>query len=249
MDYFGARYYLAAVGRWGSVDPSDAADRMAEWSTYQYAKGDPTGMVDRQGRCPKAFGGDGKTKTSSDCPPGSAGRNRYTSGAVEPAPLDPTVFFGGWTSVAARTGEGLLAKVAQLLASMFERKVVATAAADATSVVATRGGAEMVSLYRVVGDAELQIIESSGGRIAASLSGLEVKYFSATPEGAASYAKQAVSRFGDAPYTLVETQIARSSLHTQVARQVDRNVPAVALPNMFLSTLTPAKIWTLMPIP
>src|SRR6478609_1164367 len=89
--------------------------------------------------------------------------------------------------------------------------------------VVAEGAGETVSLFRAVGDAELGVIESSGGRIPASLSGLESKYFSATAEGASSYARQAVRGFGDAPYTLVESQISRSSLPADVLLQVDRN--------------------------
>jgi hypothetical protein len=113
---------------------------------------------------------------------------------------------------------------------------------------AEAGGGGMVSLYRAVGDAELGVIESTG-RVPASLSGLESKYFSATAEGAASYARQAVRGFGDAPYTLVETQIPRSSLPADVLMQVDRNVPAVVLPNTHLPLLGPAKVWSFMPVP
>lgn len=106
----------------------------------------------------------------------------------------------------------------------------------------------MVSVFRAVGPEELQVIQSSG-RVPASLSGLESKYFSATAEGAASYARQAVRGFGDAPYTLVEAQISRSSLSADVLMQVDRNVPAVVLPNAHLPLLGPAKVWSFMPIP
>lgn len=114
--------------------------------------------------------------------------------------------------------------------------------------VSTGSGGEMVSLYRAVGDAELGIIRSTG-RIPESLSGLEVKYFSATPEGAASYARQAVRGFGDAPYTLVETQIPRSALPADVLLQVDGTVPAVVLPNTHLSMLKPVNVWPFMPVP
>jgi RHS repeat-associated protein len=110
------------------------------------------------------------------------------------------------------------------------------------------GGGEMVSLYRAVGDAELGVIRSTG-RIPESLSGLEVKYFSATPEGAAAYARQAVRGFGDAPYTLVDTQVPRSALPADVLLQVDRNVPAVVLPNTHLPLLRPANVWPFMPVP
>jgi len=52
MDYFGARYYLPALGRWGSVDP--AADSMPEWSSYVYVSNSPMATVDPDGRLPQA---------------------------------------------------------------------------------------------------------------------------------------------------------------------------------------------------
>jgi RHS repeat-associated protein len=52
LDYFGARYYLAALGRWGQVDPAPFADRMPEWSPYSYVKNEPSRSVDANGECP-----------------------------------------------------------------------------------------------------------------------------------------------------------------------------------------------------
>ncbi len=52
LDYFGARYYASAIGRWTSVDPAVAADAMPEWSTFAYARNEPLGRVDPDGRCP-----------------------------------------------------------------------------------------------------------------------------------------------------------------------------------------------------
>lgn len=139
---------------------------------------------------------------------------------------------------------------ASRLASAEERRGNWDAATTDTSDVphAARAGGETVSLFRAVGDAELKVIQASG-RVPASLSGLEVKYFSATAEGASSYARQAVRGFGDAPYTLIETQVSRSSLPASVLQQVDRNVPAVILPNSQLPSLGPAQVWTHMPVP
>src|SRR5262249_36256179 len=69
------------------------------------------------------------------------------------------------------------------------------------------GAAEVATtrLWRAVGDAELAAIEGSGA-VQMSPSGLEFKYFSATEEGAALYAKQAVQGLGDAPYSFITTE-------------------------------------------
>ena len=48
LHYFGARYYMPAVGRWGSVDP--LADEYPGWSPYTYVMGDPLNNFDPDGR-------------------------------------------------------------------------------------------------------------------------------------------------------------------------------------------------------
>jgi len=48
MDYFGARYYLPALGRWASVDP--AMDAMPGWSPYNYVYDNPVLHVDPDGK-------------------------------------------------------------------------------------------------------------------------------------------------------------------------------------------------------
>jgi RHS repeat-associated protein len=50
LSYFGARYYMPALGRWGAVDP--LADEFAGWSGYNYVMGNPSGLVDPDGRVP-----------------------------------------------------------------------------------------------------------------------------------------------------------------------------------------------------
>ena len=48
LDYFGARYYMPALGRWSSVDP--LADKYAAWSAYSYALNNPLALIDSDGR-------------------------------------------------------------------------------------------------------------------------------------------------------------------------------------------------------
>jgi RHS repeat-associated protein len=57
LHYFGARYYMAALGRWTSVDPP--ADSFPDLSPYNYVKGNPVGYTDPDGLCPPADTNDG----------------------------------------------------------------------------------------------------------------------------------------------------------------------------------------------
>ncbi|MGH8543093.1 MAG: RHS repeat domain-containing protein [Gammaproteobacteria bacterium] len=50
LDYFGARYYMAALGRWTTVDPP--ADSFPEWSPYNYVFNNPLLFTDPFGLCP-----------------------------------------------------------------------------------------------------------------------------------------------------------------------------------------------------
>lgn len=50
MSYFGARYYMPALGRWAAVDP--LADAFPGWSGYNYVLGNPASTVDPDGRIP-----------------------------------------------------------------------------------------------------------------------------------------------------------------------------------------------------
>lgn len=48
MSYFGARYYMPALGRWAAVDP--LADGYAGWSPYNYVLGNPGSNIDPDGQ-------------------------------------------------------------------------------------------------------------------------------------------------------------------------------------------------------
>jgi RHS repeat-associated protein len=50
LDYFGARYYMPALGRWGAVDP--VLDGIAGWSPYNYVSDNPAAATDPDGLQP-----------------------------------------------------------------------------------------------------------------------------------------------------------------------------------------------------
>lgn len=52
LDYFGARSYASAIGRWTTVDPPVAADSTPQWNPYGYVKGNPVTYSDPFGFCP-----------------------------------------------------------------------------------------------------------------------------------------------------------------------------------------------------
>jgi RHS repeat-associated protein len=53
LDYFGARYYMPALAKWGGVDP--LSEKHPEWSPYNYVLGDPLILLDPDGRQVSAF--------------------------------------------------------------------------------------------------------------------------------------------------------------------------------------------------
>lgn len=52
LDYFGARYYMPAIGRWGSVDPLALDPAQVDKSPYAYSWNNPATLTDPDGRIP-----------------------------------------------------------------------------------------------------------------------------------------------------------------------------------------------------
>ena len=122
---------------------------------------------------------------------------------------------------------------------------------DAALLVAAPFGAayasaRTISLFRAVGPAELADIFETG--VFRNLGSAEGKYFTTSGESAASYAKQAVSGFGDPAYTLVETRAPSSILNGLTSATVDRGIPAWVVPDSRLPGLVP-RVLDRMPMP
>jgi hypothetical protein len=121
-------------------------------------------------------------------------------------------------------------------------------AGSAAGEAGTAGG-EATSLFRAVNPTELEDITANSGAFR-NPPGVEVKYFSTSPEGAASYARQT---FGtglyEGPYTVVGTQIPSSMITPEMTVTVDRGISTVVVPTQTLPALEPARIFNFTPLP
>jgi hypothetical protein len=82
-----------------------------------------------------------------------------------------------------------------------------------------------------------------------NIEGLEVKYFSTSAEGAASYARQAAKSFGDGPFTIVETSIPSRMISPSMRVTVARGVQSVVVPTSSLPALSTPQVWIFVPVP
>jgi RHS repeat-associated protein len=224
LTYFGARYYLAALGQWSSPDPMMEAT--PEWSSYHYVLGNPVLYTDPFGltRCPP------------DCPTFTAAQQQAV--------------FQAMGQIAPELNRELVTFLPKNVAMAVGGNLVGAAVTRvAAGVAGARSGT--TTLYRVVKAEELAGIEASSGgfsNVAASAGG---KYFATTAAGAAQYAKMASKGFGEGPFTLVSTRISTKALQAakDIGATVDRGIASVRLPEGLLRTLSPAQVHTSMPIP
>lgn len=102
------------------------------------------------------------------------------------------------------------------------------------------------TLYRAVGPAELVDIQAT--QAFRNLGSAEGKYFTTSAKEASAYAKQAVTAFGDQPYTIVSTEVSMSIFKGLLPASVDGGITAWVIPGMRLEGLTP-KIFNFSPLP
>ena len=70
--------------------------------------------------------------------------------------------------------------------------------------------------------------------------GSEGKYFTTSAEEAAVYAKEAVTKFGDAPYTIIKTKGPQSLVDaTDATVTIEKGIKATVVPNQSLNNLNP----------
>ena len=235
--YMQARYYDPATGRFLSVDPvAPAGGNAFNFSRYAYASNNPVTHTDPDGR--QVFGSAEQAVFDNSEAQANSGillmcgcdpiyKNLSGTGAVQS--ISTPIEFGLASGVSDLASGGL----------SFFTKAAATASADFGSAT---------TLYRAVCPSELQDIQDTGAFRNLG-PGSEGKYFTPNAASASSYAKQAVSAFGDAPYTMVSTQVQNSVLQmpgTQAT--VDRGIQSFTIPNGNLPGLVPT-IHNSSPIP
>jgi hypothetical protein len=116
--------------------------------------------------------------------------------------------------------------------------------------LSTSGGREreFITLFCAVTERELDDILATG--FFRNPFGVEVKYFSTTREGAASYASRAFRAWPkEGPYTIVETAIQTHLIAPSMSVVVDSNISTVTVPTSLLPELTSPRVLTSVPIP
>jgi RHS repeat-associated protein len=275
LDYFGARYYMAALGRFGSLDP--LAEKHSGWSPYSYVLGNPLSLVDPDGKqvsaqSVKEFGqgfldrgvamlgsfAAGTYNTIQN--PGPTVNALYdlatpAGRAVAIANLVTAVDdrVAKWLTGDSRMRGGVAAEASAVALLTVGSEFVPSEMRGASALSEMRAGAsaEAMSLFRAVTGEELADLSARSGAFRNPF-GIESKYFSETAEGAASYARQAFEQGGgvyQGPYTLVRTSIP-SNLVTPIMRaQTDRGIPTIVIPTDKLPQLTPAQPMPFIPRP
>ena len=111
------------------------------------------------------------------------------------------------------------------------------------------GMEQITALYRAVNGPELYDLAKRAGRFR-NPPGIEMKYFSTTAAGAASYAQQT---FGtglyEGPYTIVGTALASHLITARMRVTTDRGIPTVVVPTTLLPRLSPAQPLPFTPLP
>ena len=253
---YDARLYDPVVGRFISADSI-----VPNWydpqllNRYSYVRNNPLKYVDPDGHV---------LETAWDVANIGIGIYSFvsnvSSGNWGSAALDAG---GGIVDVAATAvpfipgGAGIAIKVARAADKTADAVKKIDKAVDTANVarksdkIADAPKRGTTKLYRAVKQAELDDIAASSGKFK-NPAGIESKYFSKSPEGAASYAKQTYQRGGalyEGPYTIVETKIPTSSIKPDMTVSVDRGISTVVVPSNKLPSLAPGRPLNYSPIP
>jgi RHS repeat-associated protein len=300
LDFFNARYYSSALGRFTSADTfGGKLTNPQSLNLYSYVMNNPLKWIDPTGHRaqdpndpikptedkdengetiyvetdPEIIKVDvpGKRVESGVGQPGfwesmipiwGSGRaavddfqnGRYVWGTINGAFAISDVFLvkSIVTAPVKVIGKTIFKEAATETATKTTQRVIVKEALKESDVAVTRlatEGGDFTNLYRTVSPAELDDILKSGNAFR-NPPGIEVKYFSSTPEGAASYAQQT---FGtglyQGPYTIVGTQIQTNLIDSSMKVTVDRGIQTVVVPTQHLPALRPAQPFNFTPLP
>ena len=264
------RYYDSATGRFLTRDPLGYAGGL---NLYAYCANNPVNSADPSGFNPQSDGGDGGGNggTSPDGLPRMwyddlADNDQSVYGPLIDglhrmgfgSPLSNSLL-GGADPSNILSGINDLGHLPQNIGHLGEASATGGAGGVAKDLVtaatvvllavggANASGKESITLFRAVKDDELADIAAT--RRFSNPPGIQVKYFATSAEGAASYAKQAYSLFGESEggYTIVRT-VAPKSI-AGYCPPVDGGISAVVVRSADLSALGRARILPTSPIP
>lgn len=262
------RVYIPSLDRWLNRDP------IGEWgglNLFRFVGNDPVNKADNDGDS------EHNTVSNVTAPTGTSWNADYTAGlmpsqpwtswgvpAVPPEPYSPPppnqngsisaptpnpftqegLLFGSDESPTSPAGQLFIQMNGDLVRNFLIPAVAGSLPGLVKCVPKVAAGGGSTPLWRAVNPDELADIQNLGQF--RNLGSAEGKYFSTTAEGAASYAKQAVQGFGDPPYTLIQTEVPYNLLSPSTL--VDKNVPAIVLPNNVLRGLKP-QVLDYFPVP
>lgn len=241
---FGARFYDPELGRFLTIDPRGFRESSPDsFNRYAFANNNPYRYTDPDGRVVETAWDFANIGIGAHSLANNIASKNWGAAAVDTVGL-------GLDALAAAVpfvpgGASAAIKAERAARSVASTSARTNAAASVENV--TKGGDELVDVFRAVKPDELADIQKTGAFN--NLPGLEGKYFTTSAESAASYAKQAVNAFGDLPYTIVKSQVPLSVLNQPgISAAVDRGIPAYVLPNKDLPGLIP-QVLNYSPVP
>jgi RHS repeat-associated protein len=252
LDYFGARYFSGAQGRFTTPDTPlvyAKPDNPQSWNLYSYGRNNPLRYVDPDGHDDVAAVGCGE---DAECLKKLAEQRGKGVELISGAAKSVVNSFITLSNAVNTVVDSAIAPFTDFrfgqteLLSTTTTEQVGGVLADVGILALTAGGSaptaakSTISLFRAVGPAELAQIEKTGTFM--NIAGNEVKYFSTTLEGAQSYAKQAARAFGDGPYTIVGSGIPTSAVRPDMLVTVDRGIQTVVVPTKVLPQLVKPRV-------